>query len=649
MSGICAHFRFDDRPVDPGSIDGMLEALRDWGDRTAASWVDANRRAALGCRLAPVTPEDAFDVQPLVSADGRRVVVADARIDNRAELTAQLHIPQAESVGLPDSAFILAAYEAWGEDCASRLIGDFAFMIWDGSRSSLFCARDPIGLRVLFYHQTARSLVVASSVPAVLAGAGIEARLNEQKVAELLVLLEDAESTCFAGVLRIPGGHTLLARPEGVRTRRYWRPDPGKELVLRSESEYHEAFHEVFGRAVRDRLRSTKPVAIMLSAGLDSTSVAAVAADALRESGGRLAAFHSAPESGFAPASRPGWVDDESEYVRELAHMHDNIDLHIVRDSKRTPLDDAVRSFEVIGAPVRNSLNLSWVVNLYEQAAARGAGVMLNGGNGNLTISYTGMRSIRDMARAGRFPSALREARALAAVRGHRPGNVIRDQVVQPLIPVWVLEAVRRMRGRTLPPIWQANRSAIRPEFARDMHVAETLKRRRLDGASLDRLRAAEYRLHILASGGDGLDGFHCMRSWYPIETRTPTTDVRVIEFCTALPGSQYLRDGNDRLLVRRGMRGRVPDSILQRRTRGSQAADWSVWFGRMRSGIVEELDRIEHNETARRVLDVNRMKELVVHWPARFGPEHIGDYDLLLLRGIMMGRFIRWFEERWS
>jgi asparagine synthase (glutamine-hydrolysing) len=649
MSGICAQYRFDDRPLEPASINRMLEALHGWGDRPASSWIDPHGRIALGCRLAVITPEDAFEVQPFVSADGRRVVVADARIDNRAELAGLLDISPAESIRLPDSAFILAAYEAWGEDCARRLIGDFAFAVHDESRHSLFCARDPIGLRVLFYHRTDHALVVASSVPAVHAGAAIEPRLNETKVAELLVLLEDAESTCYVGVHRIPGGHTLVATPEGVRVRRYWKPDPGTELTLRSEAEYHEAFHEVFGRAVRDRLRSTKPVAISLSAGLDSSSVAAVAAGALRESGRRLDAFHSAPPQEFAGAGRPGWLDDESADVRALADMYENMDLKIVRASRRTPLDDAIRSFEVLGAPVRNSLNLSWVVSLYEEAAARGAGVMLNGGNGNVTISYTGMRSIRDMARSGRLLAAVREARALAGARGHRPRDVIRDQIVQPLIPASVIAMVRRFRSWTPKPIAESSRSAIRPDFARAMGLDETAWRRRQDDASLERMSATAYRLQILASGGDGLDAFHCMRAWHPVETRTPTTDVRVIEFCMAVPGSQYLRNGHDRLLVRRGMRGRVPDSILERTTRGAQAADWPLWMDRMRPAIVDELARIEQNETARQILDVGRMRELVAHWPARFGPEHAADYNLLLLRGIMMGRFIRWFETRSS
>jgi asparagine synthase (glutamine-hydrolysing) len=274
---------------------------------------------------------------------------------------------------------------------------------------------------------------------------------------------------------------------------------------------------------------------------------------------------------------------------------------------------------------------------------------MLNGGNGNLTISYTGMRSIRDMARRGRLIAAIREARALARVRGQRPGDVVRDQILRPLIPDGALRLARRMRGRKPAPIWERSVSAIRPEFARAMQLEETERARREDENTVERMPADEYRLHVLASGGDALDTYHAMRAWYRLETRTPTTDVRVIEFCVSLPGSQYLRHGHDRLLVRRSMRGLVPDSILQRRTRGAQAADWPLWFDRMRPDIVAELNRIEQNETARRLLDVERMRSLVERWPSRFGLEHVGDYDLLLMRGVMMGRFIRWFEEKWS
>ena len=646
MSGICALYRIDDRPIDRRSLDRMVDALKDWGDGPADSWVDESGRAGLGCHLMGVTPEDAFDLQPRRSVDGSCVLVADARLDNRPELAEALRIPRREAATMPDSAFILAAYTAWGEDCARRLVGDFAFVLWDASRRILFCARDPFGQRVLYAYRTSRFLAVSSSIASLLAVDDVPRRLNEQKVAELLVLLENARTTCFDGIERLLPAHTMSVSAAGVTERRYWSADPERRIALRSDAEYVEGFREVFGRAVRDRLRSAKPVAIMLSAGLDSTSVAGVAAQALRSNGGRLLAFHSAPRRGFEGDARRGWVNDESAELTVLAGLHDNIDLTVVRGQDAVPLDDAGRLFRVMGSPIRNSLNLTWIRAIYERAAASGAGVMLNGSRGNHTISYTGLLTLRDLARRGRVVPALREARALAEARGHRLRDVLKDQILLPLMPASVLGLYHRLRKHAPSPIWETSLSAIRPELARERRLDEVAIAMREDEPASLRMSAFEYRLRGLTGPADGYDVAHSFRSWVPVETREPAADVRVVEFCLAIPGTQYLHDGRDRLLIRRGMRDVVPASILDRTTRGAQAADWPVWFGRMRQGIREELDRLDRIDTARRCLDLTRLRRLVDEWPASLRTEHTAEYGLRLMRGIMMGRFIRWFEE---
>jgi asparagine synthase (glutamine-hydrolysing) len=649
MSAICALYRFGDRPIEHESVELMLRAMRDWGDGPDGVWLDGTARVGLGSRRIALTPEDAFDAQPVRSRDGAGVLVADARIDNRPELAAELGISAGDLEAMADSRLILEAWSAWGEECVGRMVGDFAFAIWDARREALFCARDPLGLRVLFQHRNAERLAVATSIPALLSLPDVPAKLNEQKLAELLVLLEDSETTCFSGVTRIPPAHTLMATRDGIRLRRYWAPDPGRRIRLRSDEEYLEAFRAVFRRAVRDRLRSVKPTAIMLSAGLDSSSIAGMAADVLGEDGDRLLAFHSAPGEDFAGEAREGWVNDESEAVQALARMHHNMDLTILRGQHGTPLDDADRLFEVLCAPVRNSVNLTWVRQIYEAAAARGAGVMLGGGKGNLTISYTGLRSIADAARRGRVVRAVRQARSVAAARGHRPRDVIRDQVLIPLIPHWLLTRYSRLRNHRHRPIWEVNLSAIRPEFAKAMRVDEIARERGKDEASLARASEPEYRYRLLTASGDGFDVAHTLRAWFGIETREAATDLRVVEFCVAVPGSQYMRGTRDRLLIRDGMRSFVPAGILDRRTRGAQAADWPLWLGPMRAEFDRELRSLRDVDLARRCIDLDRLQQLVDRWPERLGPEHFADYGLLLLRGIMMGRFIQWFEDRWS
>jgi asparagine synthase (glutamine-hydrolysing) len=165
----------------------------------------------------------------------------------------------------------------------------------------------------------------------------------------------------------------------------------------------------------------------------------------------------------------------------------------------------------------------------------------------------------------------------------------------------------------------------------------------------LHRLSEMDFRLTVLAGGADVFDVYSGLRPWFGIETRDPTADRRVVEFCMAVPGSQYLQDGVTRSLLRRAMAGRLPDQIRLRTTYGMQGPDWPEWLPSIRADLSQELDRLEASETARRCLDLPKMRHLVDHWPDRLTRAHEQAYPLLLLRGIMMGRFIRWFEGTYT
>ncbi len=646
MSAICAVFRRDGAPVLAAQMTTLLNALAEYGAE-AGSWVPETAAApvALGCRPWRVTPEDAWYHPPIHSADGSLVLVADARIDNRLELASTLGISAGEARELPDAAFILAAYQAWEQDCPRHLLGDFAFALWDNRRRSLFCARDGVGQRVLFYQSSPQRLTLATSAQAVAALGDAPPRLNEQKVADFLVLLQNAESTFFEGVLRLLPGHSLTASGHDIRIARFWSPEVKRSIVLGSDREYVEGFLEVFGEAVRARLRCDTPVGIMVSGGLDSSSVAAVAAEQMREQGARLRAFHAAPRAGSQGAVRREMVADESADVEALARMHPNIDLRIQRNG-RTPFDEINTSFSMTGAPARNPGNAGWFYGIYAAAKTEGVRVLLAAHKGNSTISYTGLRSLADSARKGRWRHVWREVQALGLTTGKGRSYTLRHQVVRPLIPPAVAGFLQRLSGTQRVKTWEATASAVKPEFARSMQLEERVRAAKLDQFNSRRLGELDFRTGVLMGTQDVQDLYSGYRPWFGIETRDPTSDRRVVEYCFAIPGSQYLKNGVSRSLIRRAMEGKLPDHLRNRTSYGAQSADWNEWFPAIRGEIQAELDRLDRSDMAKRCLDLAKLHSLMDRWPARLGVEHNADYHLLLLRGIMMGRFIRWFEE---
>ena len=647
MSAICAVFHGDGSPVPSSDVATVLRGMCEYGDE-AHLWAPESPDAPVGLGVIPwrVTAEDAYHVGPVHSADGRTVLVADARIDNRAELAAALGIAPRDLPSLCDAALILSAYEAWGPSCPDRLLGDFAFAVWDARRRVLFCARDVMGNRVLAYHRSGAHLTVATTAQALAALPRIGARLDEQKVADFLVLLQEPDTTFFQGILRLPAGHTLTANDAGMRIERYWSPYPDREITLGSDREYVDGFLEVFEAAVRSRLRAEAPVGIMASGGLDSSSVAVVAAAQLRDAGRTLPTFHAAPREGFTGAVHRGWVADESGDVAAIARKHPNIDLRIRRPDGRSPLADADDSFRLTGAPPRNPGNAPWFYGIYRAAAAEGIRVMLCGNKGNATISHTGVQSIRDSVVRGRWRHAWREVHAVARTTGEGRRNALRRTVVQPLTPAVIAAAMRRLQSGKPVPVWEATFSAIRPEFARAMRAGERVRETRRDYLITRRMSDIEYRVLVLTSGVDVMDLYSGYRPWFGIETRDPTSDRRVIEYCFGIPSSQFLKNGVTRSLIRRAMEGRLPDEVRTRTTIGAQAPDWIEWLPTMRGELREELDRLDRSDTANRCLDLPRMRALMDRWPERLTVKHDKDYYMLLLRGIMMGRFIRWFEE---
>lgn len=649
MSAIGGVFRFDGAPVARDAIGGMLEALRPFGEEPH-TWAPESPASpvALGCRPRRVTPEDAYYRPPLHSVDGRLVLVADARIDNRAELGPALGISHRESAQLPDAAFILAAYQTWETESPRHLIGDFAFALWDQRHQRLFCARDGMGLRVLYYHVSAQRIAFATAPFALTALGDVPSRLNEQKVAETLVLYQDPESTFFSGVKRLLPGHTLVAAREGVRSQRFWAPAPAHSPGLRSDQEFLDGFIDVFDRAVAARIRSAGPVGVLLSGGLDSTSVAATAAIQLGRDGRRLHAFHAAPRVGFGAGERPGWTADESEEVEAVSGCHPNLDLRIHRTDGRSPFDSDFTLFQMAGLPPRNPNNLSWFAAVYAAAQTQQVRVLLNGNHGNPTISYDGIRSLRDMARRGHWGYVFREVRCLARASGRKSRLLFRQQVLWPLIPPWLSK-----RGG-MHSLEQARQSitaysAIHPDLVSGTRVDERVAAEGADSIKARRAGGLEYRIAALQSPADSPDLANGCRAWFGIETREPATDQRVIEYCLSVPPPQYLRDGQSRWLIRRAMRDRLPASVLDRTTRGSQAGDWTEWFPRMRGQIGAELERLERSDTARRCLDLARLRSLMANCPEPLRLEHRRTYVHLVLRGLTMGRFIRWFEETYG
>jgi asparagine synthase (glutamine-hydrolysing) len=505
--------------------------------------------------LLRVTPESQTEQQPLARPDGRLAITADARLDNRAEVCAALGRPDD---GQPDAALILAAYERWGETCPERLLGDFAFAIWDGTEHKLFCARDILGGRPFFYFGAPGLFVFASALEGVARFPGVPRAINEARVAVYLTGGNDAVNTFYRDIYRLPPAHTLTVSAAGLRLRRYWDLGAPRETRLPSDEAYAEAFRHHLSEAVRTRLRSAGPVGAMLSGGLDSSSVVCLARPMLAEHGEMLHTFSLLYNR--APAS------DERQFMAPVVAGGGLAHHELVGDGQSL-VSRVEELLTTVGEPYYNfGLSLQAMAN--EAARAAGLRVLLGGDFGDAVVSHANLR-FAELVRSGRWLTAAREvnglARGLHFSRRTTLAYFLSSGLV-PQIPPAARRGWRRLRDRLRSGqlAWAAG-TAMHRDFARRVSAEAALIARIEQRQPTFRTTYEESRFYLSQTSIQA-EVFSHLAAHTGVEARHPFHDRRLIEFCLGLPGEQRLNGGWSRLIQRRAMAGILPEEIRWRR-----------------------------------------------------------------------------------
>jgi len=642
MSGIGGLLRFDGQPVVRRDLERMANALRPHGPDRSDVLVGGN--IGLAHVLMRMTPEDLFERQPLRGASGA-VITADLRLDNRDDILDRLGIAPQEAMAWPDSRIALTAWEKFGDDVWAALHGPFAVAIWSPQKQRLTLARDHLGLSPVMYYRTDRFFAFATMPKGLFALPDVPRELSEEKMADFLVLNHaDHATTFYRDVFRVLPAHVMTVSADGKTAhRRYWSADDIRPIRHKSDQAYANGLLECLDRAVRRQMRSTHPIGCFLSGGLDSSSVAALAARALGEKGQRLTAFTHVPREGFAGPVPIGRYRDEKPYVEEIRAMAGNIDVTYVRNDEVDDFADLERLFLLLEAPVRNPTNLGWVLAIPRLARAQGRRVLLGGQWGNMTISWPGWSQAADHLLKGRLLTAYRQWRTYYRNSPDSRAVTFRKLFIEPLAPDVIANwAHRRRHGQG--PAWLAH-APVRPEYAATMGVDARAGKAGHD--FLYRVRRGE-RAKMLTPVDYFGEWRAAEQAFHGVETRDPTADLDVVAYCFGVPPEQYLAEVVDRSLIRRAMWGLLPELVLTNRLVGLQSPDWYEKLEARRETMLSEIEELAASPLARRAVDLDRLKRAVENWPE--GGWHqqrvIEEYHLALTRGIGGARFLRWMES---
>ena len=577
IAGIC---RFDGDPVTDDDAERMLAPMRHRPPETEGVWSDGT--AALGHHGLHTTPESEHERLPLDA--GGLVLVADARIDNRVALlgalSGRLRALDLVEDGRPvtDADLILAAYAEWGERCPEHLVGDFAFAVWDGRRRSLFCARDPFGVRPLYVHDGTgggAGWVAVASEPRGLFAAGVSDAVDEDYMADRVASGTEwsPDQTPFPAVRLLPNGHAMVASSDGVREWQHYTLRPSAAPVPETNEAVAERFAELFREAVRCRIRGGRRVGAQLSGGLDSTAVACVARDA-------LAGWGTGPLDTFSLAFETLPRVDERAFVDAVVEAG-GVRSHLVYGDDLGPLGDLAELHEAVDdGPASGTHQFVWAMNKASEAA--GVRVVLDGIDGDVVVAH-GQNRLHELARAGDWETFFREADLLVERHRERADwlelfekNFGRDRAH--VFSIYGVPALDALAESGSP--WAFARSlreAVRHGGVYAKVVLDRVWRRLLvPGPILRRLRrpplptprnvrAEQLDMMRATKLGRGVTLTTHMAAVFGLEAAHPFLDVRLVEFCLSLPSSQSLQDGWTRYVLRSALRSELPPAVRDR------------------------------------------------------------------------------------
>ena len=497
--------------------------------------------------------------QPMSNEDGSLKIVFNGEIynhtDHRANLEARGHVFATHS----DTESIVHLYEEYGARCVDHLRGMFAFAIWNQRTKEMFIARDRLGVKPLYYvHTDDGSLFFASEIKALLAAGALRAELNIAALPDYLANHATSDdTTLFAGVRRLPAGHTLRWIDGKIEIKRYWDVTPGEaiESSPRPVAGYVDEWRELFRASVKLRLMADVPLGMFLSGGIDSSAIAAVMSQMVSEPIKTFSVAFNQPEA------------NELVYARVVANAF-GTDHHEVLVE---PSDFAAALPHLIWHEDEPLAHPSSVALYFvSQLAQRHVKVVLTGeGSDELLAGYGRYRSTLLNLSAGKIYHDCSTEGIRAVVRGLASSIAPRSLARKiPRTFLWLKPDVdsiyfdnfavfpRHMQQSLFSNQLRSQLDQTSP-YAGMHHYFDAHP----NASMLQRLLYADLKtyLHELLMKQDQ------MSMAASIESRVPFLDHKLVEFSTALPDRMKLRGWTTKYVLREAMKGLLPEPILNR------------------------------------------------------------------------------------
>nr|WP_301334355.1 asparagine synthetase B [Solimonas sp. SE-A11] len=530
-----------------------------------------------------VSAEDGWDRQPLLDPESGCCLVFDGRLDNRADLHRRLQIDK-PLAGLPDSYLVLAAWKHWGRDAPAQLLGDFCFAVWHPERQTLFLARDPLGVRPLYYSLTDRHFAFASQAKGLYRLPGVDLRVDERWVADFLTLTHsDREITIHQGIRRLPGGHWMQLDTSGAdhQIERYWRLAAPAGGIPRTARECSQHFRGLLTEAVACRMRGAGPVASLLSGGLDSSTVTALAYPQAMAADRPMHAFSS-----VLPEGHTGPEQDERWYIEAFLAKYPAVRWTPLSDDGGDPLTGIEKIVEILGQPCRDAFHRRFQV-LLDGVRETGARTLLTGFGGDhfasRRVTGTSVRLLLQL-RWRSLVGQYRREKKRGLVAG--PLAFGRSGLLKPLLRDTAFH--RGLAKAGAAPREQEPLLALSRTLGRRVGVHRRLRgnSHSLSRHPLRNAVACEESVALSGSLAQAMEYFASLGYAWGIRIEMPLLDCRIIQAVAAYPLEAREFGTWNRLLMRQGAKGLLPPRI---RLRQDKSPFWPDVASRLRQRLNAE------------------------------------------------------------
>jgi len=568
---------------DPGGINSMPAALlkgisasiRHRGPDDQGYFSDSNTTLTFN-RLSIIDLTRAGH-QPMSSPGGDIHLVFNGEIFNYIELRTSLQAKGHRFISESDTEVILHAYREYGVKCLSHFNGMWAFALYDANKKRIFCSRDRFGIKPFYYTVRDSTLTFASEIKALLK-AGIKAEPDNAQVYRYLALgqLDVDDKTMFSNILQLPPAHFLVYEDHQVRIEKFWHLDNEKKSgpgTIKPEAVL-EHFRELFFNAVNIRLRSDVPIGALLSGGLDSSAIVSVIHKLAREN--KIPLNIKTFTASYSEKSI-----DESHYAAEVVRKTGIQNVLVYPNEKGELWQDIEKViYHQDEPPLTMTAFAHWY--LMEEIHKQNIKVIISGqGADEMMAGYVEQFCgffLADLLAKGSFGRFFHETQSLND-KSLLPYRLILAQLFKAFLSrnianifksLFREKAVQHLEYDFVKNYWRSFSPA--PEMKHYSRLNQQLYRA-FTVESLPRILHYEDRNSMAFS----------------IEQRVPFLDYRLVEFIFSLSNSQKMANGIGKVILRRALKGVMPDAIVNRYSKLGFTVPQQRWIQEM-DGYVNDL-----------------------------------------------------------